>query len=345
MLPPPYGKLAAPIHKALRKTLVPMDRDNPSGRARGRRADCDRRAPCIGRSLGIFKFRCKISRGASDGDALPMANDNHGYGSVGIRFYPPLAPYILALIAFVTGSWYHAIWIYLVAWMIVGCAGVYLFAKEIGTPTQAVLAGMLYAIVPFPLAEIYRFPCTRSSQQCARLSRFLFPRQGYVANGNGSTSLSWSFVWSSSTHTYSDSDHHGDQPRPLLTRTSHYRTSVRRNDFYPARGRGGAGSCSSSFHWIKLVTEHSWVAHHREEYSTGVYAASQWLFPNSFPVRDVPSYYFPLFRNIDAMIVLTAALLVPALGHFADPTRLNKQYLRPRYAGLAFVGFGRVLSS
>ncbi|HQU93871.1 MAG TPA: hypothetical protein PLK77_16365, partial [Pyrinomonadaceae bacterium] len=37
--------------------------------------------------------------------------DNLGFGSVGIRFYPPLAPLLTALVKSVTEDWYLAFWI------------------------------------------------------------------------------------------------------------------------------------------------------------------------------------------------------------------------------------------
>src|ERR1041385_1260813 len=45
------------------------------------------------------------------------ANDNFGLGSVGIRFYPPLAYVLLALMGLSTGNWYEAFWINSLFWM------------------------------------------------------------------------------------------------------------------------------------------------------------------------------------------------------------------------------------
>lgn len=39
------------------------------------------------------------------------ADDNLGFGSIGIRYYPPVAYFILALTKIVTGNWYDSFWI------------------------------------------------------------------------------------------------------------------------------------------------------------------------------------------------------------------------------------------
>jgi uncharacterized membrane protein len=92
------------------------------------------------------------------GDFFPgWSADNIGFGSVGIRFYPPLMYYLLAITQLLTSSWYDTFWINLFGWMFLGCAGVYWLAKEWLPPFPAMLAGMLYAFMPYHLTQIYQY--------------------------------------------------------------------------------------------------------------------------------------------------------------------------------------------
>ena len=92
--------------------------------------------------LGVYlgfseEFRSSIA----SGNFYPSwGSDSLGFGNVGVRFYPPVAPYLSALIAAITGEWYNTVWIYFCFWMIVGCWGVNLFVKEFGSQTEGTLA-------------------------------------------------------------------------------------------------------------------------------------------------------------------------------------------------------------
>src|ERR1051325_5896740 len=109
--------------------------------------------------LGVYiSFAQDIREAISGHDFLPgWANDNLGYGGLGIRFYPPVASYTLVFLNLIIANWYYSIWIYFFVWMVVGCWGVKLFVGEYSTPRQALIGAVLYAIIPFPLAEVYQF--------------------------------------------------------------------------------------------------------------------------------------------------------------------------------------------
>jgi hypothetical protein len=246
------------------------------------------------------------------GDILPgWANDNRGFGSVGIRFYPPVAPYALALIRFLTINLYDAIWIYFFGWLIVGCLGVYLFVKDWGTRVQAVLAGMLYAVIPFPLAEIYQFSLFAEFAAGALIPYSLLFVTRICRRREWIDALFLGILFSLLILTHI--------PTTIITTIclfiyvmfivewKHFRKTILQ--------LGAAASVAlvtSAFYWIKVITEVSWLAHNRDEFSTGFAGFELWVFPNWFPGRDdVPYYYLPIYRNIDAMIVLTVLMLIP----------------------------------
>src|SRR5690242_9716985 len=94
--------------------------------------------------LTDIRFATAFRDAMSTGHFFPgWANDNLGFGSIGIRFYPPIAFYLLAFGEMATGSWFSAIWINLLFWMFMGSVGIYLFVKEWGTPMQGLMAALL----------------------------------------------------------------------------------------------------------------------------------------------------------------------------------------------------------
>src|SRR6476620_4461329 len=64
----------------------------------------------------------------SVGEFYPRwANDNLGFGSIGIRFYPPLTAFFSAVVEFATGDWHSAYSLNIFVWMVAGCFGMILF--------------------------------------------------------------------------------------------------------------------------------------------------------------------------------------------------------------------------
>src|SRR5690606_6890274 len=79
-----------------------------------------------------------------------------GYGSVGIRFYPPLTYLVLGFIQFFTDSWYDSLWISIAFWMIASGVGTYIFARQFLNWSYSLLAAMIYLIAPYHLVQIYQ---------------------------------------------------------------------------------------------------------------------------------------------------------------------------------------------
>src|SRR5262245_26535685 len=77
-----------------------------------------------------IRFASALKEAMLTGHFVPgWANDNFGFGSIGIRFYPPLAFYLLAITEMITTDRFWAIWANLLFWMFIGCVGIYFFVK------------------------------------------------------------------------------------------------------------------------------------------------------------------------------------------------------------------------
>ena len=84
-----------------------------------------------------------------------LADANGGFGDPAIRFYPPGLYYLLAATRVLTRSWYSGILLGFVLLSVLGAIGVYFWARCFLPPNIAVVAGVLYAFVPYRINEFY----------------------------------------------------------------------------------------------------------------------------------------------------------------------------------------------
>ena len=258
-----------------------------------------------------LSFAQEFKASIFEGDLFPAWTfDNLGYGGVGLRFYPPMAGLTTALIATLTGSWFYAIWIYFILWTAIGCLGMYLFVREWSTTYQGILASLLYAIAPFPVAEIYQFSLYAEFAAGAIIpfcflfiTRLLRGQHWYNTIG-----LGISFSALILTHI----------PTTIIVGISfliYIPLLLERRDigntFLRLCGSGALALVLTVFYWLPVVTELEWLKHNQERYSAVLAGYQTWLFPNILHASEVPEYYLPVYKNLDAIIVLTAAFLIP----------------------------------
>lgn len=258
-----------------------------------------------------LRFASAFSETLKNGSYFPVwANDNFGYGSIGIRFYPPIAFYGLALAHLATGDWFIALCINLTAWMYLGCVGIYFFVREWGTPLQAMTAGMIYAIVPQHLVELYTY-FLYAEFAAWGVTPFVFLFVTRVCHGNKWIdvclfALSYSVLIL--THIPTTIIVSICLPVYVLALMDwrRFRETITKLAVAIA-----LTLMATSFSWIKIVTEFNWIAHNDPKWSTGKYGFSAWLFPN---VLEERSNYLQVLGSwlLDITILLTIFLLIPA---------------------------------
>ena len=104
-----------------------------------------------------IQFASTFYHSILSGDFYPSwsGEENFGYGSVGLRFYPPLFHFMLGLVRAATGDWLSAISVLLLIFSFAGVAGVYLWAKEFVSEKHAAVAAAVFALMPYQLSQIY----------------------------------------------------------------------------------------------------------------------------------------------------------------------------------------------
>lgn len=108
--------------------------------------------------LNHFRFAIPFFDSLRAGHWYPgwLAESNFGYGDASFRFYPPGTYYLLAAARALTGSWYAGSLISFALMFVAGALGMYLWARELVSPQQAMWAGILYTAAPYHVDQIYQ---------------------------------------------------------------------------------------------------------------------------------------------------------------------------------------------
>jgi len=263
--------------------------------------------------LTHVRFAASFQDAFTAGQFFPSwGNDNFGYGSVGIRFYPPISAYLLAITQVFTNDWILAYLINLYFWMCVGCLGVYLFVKDWGTPRLAWLAAVAYAIIPHHLAEIFQFFLYAEFAAWAVIPFcFLFVSR-ICRNGSWSDTVLFAISFSILILTHIPTTVIVSFCLPLYVLLLVDWSNWRRI-FLHLISAVALTLLATAFRWVMLINEVTWLAHNGpEHYTGGFYDFSIWLFPNIFTPRSQYLYIMTSWL-FDVAVVLTVALLIPAV--------------------------------
>ena len=93
-----------------------------------------------------------------NGVLLPdwVTPENHSYGAVTVRFYPPLMHYTLAIFRLLLGNWNLALFAAFSLWLFIGGIGVYYWSRDLfNSEWQAMAAAVLSLFIPYHLIHFY----------------------------------------------------------------------------------------------------------------------------------------------------------------------------------------------
>ncbi len=98
-----------------------------------------------------------------------LAESNDGFGDPRFHFYPPGLYYLWIAARVLTGNWYAGSVVTVVFLSLAGAVGTYFWARAFCTGRIAMWAGILYAIAPFHLNELYQASLLSEYAACAVL--------------------------------------------------------------------------------------------------------------------------------------------------------------------------------
>ncbi len=280
------------------------------------------------------------------GDWIPSwaGYENYGYGGPGIRFYPPIAYYLLALMRFLSGDWYEASWLTFTLIMAVGCFGVYCWSREWLSQTESFFAGAIYACVPNHLGQIYssflyaEFVGTAILPFC-----FLFITK-VCKRGKYTDIVGLGFFYALLVLTHLPSAIVGS-----ICFAVYAICLIDRQNFFKKIAKlvasVSSGLLLSSFYWVKMASELAWISHTSEKFSSGHYDFHNQFFPFIFD-RGNEEYLARGLWAGDISELLAILLLVPLVISTWLIVR-NKQLNHARIEAASFVIgiFGTIMTT
>jgi 4-amino-4-deoxy-L-arabinose transferase-like glycosyltransferase len=102
-----------------------------------------------------------------------LAESNYGLGDPRFIFYPPGLYYLLSASRMLTGGWYSATILIFVFLSVAGGLGAYFWGRTIFSAQVAMWTGILYALAPYRLNELYQASLLSEYAACSILP-FLF---------------------------------------------------------------------------------------------------------------------------------------------------------------------------
>jgi uncharacterized membrane protein len=268
-----------------------------------------------------LRFASAFQEAFASGHLFPSwANDNFGYGSIGIRFYPPLSLFLLAITQLLTNDWFAALTANLYLWLVVGCLGIYTFVKEWGTPAQGLLAACLYTIVPQHVAEVFQaFAFAEYAAWAILPFCFLYVTR-ICREGTWKDTLLFAVSYSLLILTHIPTTVIASFCLPVYV-LSVVNWRKFRQIFVLLISALGLSLLATAFRWVMLLNELAWVQHNSpENYRSGIYNFESWMFPNSM-INHTFGFLEIAARIFDVTIILTLAFTIPAFIYLFTSSR------------------------
>ncbi len=260
-----------------------------------------------------YKFAQTYYDSIIGGDLFPgwAGNENSGYGDIGIRFYPPLAYYLLAFGRILTGNWYDASWLTFMFWMVVGCIGIFYWARCWFSIKESSLIAGIYVLIPFHLHQLFTGFNQFSEFAAASLLTFCFAFLTRIfQRGKFTDILGLGCFYALLIITHLPSTIVGS-----ICLFAFFLTFIRKNQFIQPFVKSAIAVIfalgATSFYWIRLIGEMKWLNHNEvERFRTGDFDFAKHFFPSSiFSSGGVFQSHF----IVDLIVIFTMLFFLSAL--------------------------------
>lgn len=258
-----------------------------------------------------YQFAQSYAKSVQEGVLFPFWADqpNFGYGDISVRFYPPLAYYVLYVFQLLSGNWFDATILFVISMFFVCAVGMYSWASEWFPKNSALFAGIVSIFLPYHMMQIYIGTLFAEFTAAAVLPFcFLFVTR-VCRNGKWHDLLGLTISLSLLTLSH--------LPTTLMASVVlllYSIFSIQRGVFLNTIARlaaaVGLSMATTAFYWVRMITELEWLQHNTERFSTGFY---------SYDTQFVLSYLFPFtnaawsepnaLMNMIAVLTLAATLI------------------------------------
>ncbi len=292
-----------------------------------------------------FRFAQPFYDEIANGNVIPgwLAESNNGFGDTRFRFYPPLLYYILAAARFVTGDWYAATLSVFTLLSVIGCKGIYIWARQNFDEKTSLIAAAVFAVLPYHIAQFYQASLLAEYAAMSFLPfAFLFlerlSKRAAITNIAG-----LGITFGAIILTHIPTTIVGSLGLGLFALLLTDWRSNKRFLIYAALGIG-FGLALSSFFWTKVVTELSWIQAGHKVTSEHYDYRNNFLF-SPWSLTNLNTWLGSVIAAVTIFIFLPAVTLFPKFfggaAKAGDPleSERTKQPLRASMIIAAFAFF------
>jgi 6-pyruvoyl-tetrahydropterin synthase-like protein len=218
-----------------------------------------------------FRFALPFYDAIAGGNFYPgwLAESNGGYGDPSFRFYPPALYYLLGLFRFCTGEWYVATLLTFGLISVAGGLGIYLWARSILSAYEAASAGLIYALAPYHLNQLYQATMLAEWAGAAVLP-FLFAfLERICARGKRSDSAKFAACYALLVLTHLPLTVIGSLAL-LVYALVRIESGRRVQTLAKLAAAAALGLCASSIYWVTMVSEMRWIGINTVAYDSSV---------------------------------------------------------------------------
>lgn len=286
-----------------------------------------------------FRFALPFYDAIAGGNFYPgwLAESNGGYGDPSFRFYPPALYYLLSLFRFVSGEWYLATLLTVVCVAVAGGLGIYFWARTLMPSSQAMWVGLLYALAPYHLNQLYQATMLAEWAGAAVLPFVFAFLERVCAHGRRRDVAGLAGCYALLVLTHLPLTVIGSL---TLVVYALVRVEARRRFQTLAQLAGAAalGLCASSIYWITMVSELRWIGINTIDHDASVDYRFNFLL-STFSPDNINVWWMNILLLMTLLLstpTLAASKKIPSLLRNASR---NQRRLRPVIVLTAFALF------
>lgn len=261
-----------------------------------------------------YQFAATVSEALARGEYYPSLSPeaNGGVGDYGFRFYPPLVYYALALAFKIVGSWFWASILVFFSIFFAGGLGIFFWTREEFSDRQALIASALFVFAPYHLNQVYNnFLYAEFAASAVIPFCFLFlHRTAKEPSVRSAAGLALCYGLLILTHL----------PSLIFCSIAFavyglvvmYRCGTVLRSVPALAGAVIAGIASTSFYWIKLVTELEWLNHAGNEYFSNIYGYANNFLLNPSNIANAADDVLAIWMG-DLMLLAMLVIAVPSI--------------------------------
>ena len=263
-----------------------------------------------------FRFALPFYDALRAGNFHPgwLAESNAGYGDASFRFYPPALYYLLAFARLVFGDWFAATLVTVTLLFALGGFGVFFWARSIGSSEKiAMWAGILYTLAPYHLNQFFQSFMLAEFAGAAILP-FVFAFTERVCQkrrARDTAGLAASYAILILTHL----------PLAVIASVALFVYAMARLEWKRHWATFGCltvsaaiGLAASSFYWITMLSELSWIRADRINPDPSVNYRQNFIL-SSFSTDSLNVWW------MNILLLMTVAMFWPAVALYWRSSR------------------------